>query len=1576
MATYLLHGLSSTSAPISSSQGMAGQPTLNWPSTTSEKPTIQTEGIRFGDGQYLEFSSHFDNQGSDKISVVVWVYRYGNGPGGFLTIGNNFTNGSHPQGIGDLSLYLHKVTINGNDRRRVRPHVNGVEVNGIQRMMKNNGWTLFGVGWEPNQGYLKRRISFPGYGSLDNEAHTVSSWNTGGTYFIGCLDSGCTTGTDMLIHSIRVYNDLSPVESRSLDDIPNNDYFPCGNGVSDTNDDGSYTEECDDGDWTNGNGCSEYCKVEDGWKCQAGTCSVFCRGNSAPPDQTTTCYDNNIDNGDGCSSICAVETGYVCEWNSTDKNSYCKDECGDGKVVGTMAATYCDDGNTDGGDGCDSTCTKETDWTCSGGSPTTPDTCTDTCGDGKVVNPTAGYCDDGAKANGDGCSSTCTVEAGWECTLGDSLTASSCNDICGDGKVTDPTSGYCDDGDKDSGDGCSSTCQVESGWSCTLGDSSTSSVCTEECGDGTVLNPIAGKCDDGNKLDNDGCSSSCAVETGWKCTLRDSSTASTCSDSCGDGKVMDPTTGYCDDGNSDETDGCTSACSVIGGWDCTLGDSSTASSCTDTCGDGKVMKPTSGYCDDGNKADADGCSSSCSVESGWTCTLGDSSTASSCSDICGDGAVMNPTAGYCDDGDKDDGEGCSSNCSVESGWDCTLGDSSTASSCSDKCGDGKVVTPTTSYCDDGNKIDGDGCSSTCAIEIGWECTLGDFSTSSSCSQICGDGKIMASSTGYCDDGNKIDGDGCDSSCSIESGWECTGGTSSTPDTCSDFCGDSKVVKSQSNYCDDGNKDNSDGCDNTCSVEVGWTCTSGDFSTKSECSDQCNDGVVMKPQTGYCDDGNKIDGDGCNVSCGVETGWNCTLGDAGTASSCTDYCGDGIVVETKSNWCDDGNSVDGDGCSSSCQIETGWNCTGGDLTTPSSCIDYCGDSKVMDPKPTYCDDGGTTFGDGCDNQCQVEAGWTCTLGGPSTQSYCSDVCGDGIVVTSSSGYCDDGNTVDEDGCNSSCQIEPNVICTSGDSTTASVCTDTCGDGFVSLSNLTDTYCDDGNNIGGDGCSSSCVVESNYVCKGGNSTSKSVCTTCSLDNCSECMSEDTSKCEICDEGYELDNKFQCIEASTEVPTSASASSQAAVGGVIAAAAVNSALNMSSPAAIWAMANQLQLLLLLLLTKCSMPDKIIQFITGNRFASFSLDFLPLDSLPVISIPKGWLLKDQNIESLTEIGIESGSSFNNNFSLIFLIFLLVPPHICVCLLPKCNKLKHSESKCKSRFGKCYCTTREILYELFNFTIYFRLLLEAYQFIMLACVSEIYNMEYTEYASFSISCVFLVICIFILALSMYVYCSFKNYDDKKHYHCKEFVRGLKNTQNARSYTFMILLRRFVLVIWLICMRDFGKYFLIPFMSVYQLLYVIRLAWSRPFENICDNLVEIINELFFTVACCSLCYLNTDSAWEGMGTELYMYLLMSNNFVIVSIMFANTIRSFATKCKKKCSKSTKTSQKPQPPKPLTIKPPQNNTPNTPDPKEDSMSISKPSSTLALKYPNFQTRERKSSYMFKITKTPHQSKIFV
>ncbi len=81
------------------------------------------------------------------------------------------------------------------------------------------------------------------------------------------------------------------------------------------------------------------------------------------------------------------------------------------------------------------------------------------------------------------------------------------------------------------------------------------------CGDRIVMQSEG--CDDGNTANNDGCSSACAVEAGFECNH---SQPSLCADRCGDGVVS--TRESCDDGNLITDDGCNDICKVEPGFTC------------------------------------------------------------------------------------------------------------------------------------------------------------------------------------------------------------------------------------------------------------------------------------------------------------------------------------------------------------------------------------------------------------------------------------------------------------------------------------------------------------------------------------------------------------------------------------------------------------------------------------------------------------------------------------------------------------------------------------------------------------------------------------------------------------------------------------------------------------------------------------------------------------------------------------------------------------------------------------------------------------------------------------------------
>ena len=81
---------------------------------------------------------------------------------------------------------------------------------------------------------------------------------------------------------------------------------------------------------------------------------------------------------------------------------------------------------------------------------------------------------------------------------------------------------------------------------------------------------------------------------------------------------------------------------------------------------------------------------------------------------------------------------------------------------------------------------------------------------------------------YWDDGNTNSGDGWDATCNIEAGYEWKGGSLFSPDICTDFCGDGKIIVLTENYWDDGNTIAGDGWDGACKIEDNWAWNDGNI----------------------------------------------------------------------------------------------------------------------------------------------------------------------------------------------------------------------------------------------------------------------------------------------------------------------------------------------------------------------------------------------------------------------------------------------------------------------------------------------------------------------------------------------------------------------------------------------------------------------------------------------------------------------------------------------------------------------------------------------------------------------------
>ena len=226
------------------------------------------------------------------------------------------------------------------------------------------------------------------------------------------------------------------------------------------------------------------------------------------------------------------------------------------------------------------------------------------CSDGRQDPGEA--CDDGNVESGDGCTATCAqVEGDFVCpTPGENCVSTQ---KCGDKKISSLET--CDDGQANpkAGDGCDASCLVETGWICPIaGEPCVAAV----CGDAIVAGSEQCEDDDAVPAANDGCSATCQLEPGYVCnTPGEACTPTVCNDGTKEGSEP------CDDGNLIVGDGCTPLGQVEPNCP------NTGGVCASRCGDGLILPTDDEDCDDGNTVDGDGCSSTCTVEDGYLCSL-------------------------------------------------------------------------------------------------------------------------------------------------------------------------------------------------------------------------------------------------------------------------------------------------------------------------------------------------------------------------------------------------------------------------------------------------------------------------------------------------------------------------------------------------------------------------------------------------------------------------------------------------------------------------------------------------------------------------------------------------------------------------------------------------------------------------------------------------------------------------------------------------------------------------------------------------------------------------------------------
>jgi cysteine-rich repeat protein len=243
----------------------------------------------------------------------------------------------------------------------------------------------------------------------------------------------------------------------------------------------------------------------------------------------------------------------------------------------------------------------------------------------------------------------------------------------------------------------------------------------------------------------------------------------------------------------------------------------------------------------------------------------------------------------------------------------------------------------------------------------FEAPSGTLSALDAVAAVCGDEVVSPSEE--CDDGNLIDGDGCDSSCTPTG---CGNGIGTEGEACDEAgqteacdedctrpqCGDSDINEAAGEACDDGNIDPGDGCGANCRVEICRQCvgepslctiTQGAqcFADGNTCEPGvCNSAAVCTNSVVLGDGARCEDGSGCSVGDRCRDG-ACVAGALRDCRSLDGECTTGVCDDPSGQCRADGSNHEGQPC------DDGLFCTVDDVCQEGACVGVARDCSELD-----------------------------------------------------------------------------------------------------------------------------------------------------------------------------------------------------------------------------------------------------------------------------------------------------------------------------------------------------------------------------------------------------------------------------------------------------------------------------------------------------------------------------------------------------------------------------------------------------------------------------------------------------
>ena len=205
------------------------------------------------------------------------------------------------------------------------------------------------------------------------------------------------------------------------------------------------------------------------------------------------------------------------------------------------------------------------------------------------------------------------------------------------------------------------------------------------------------------------------------------------------------------------------------------------------------------------------------------------------------------------------------------------------------------------------------------------------------------------------------------------------------------------------------------------------------------------------------------------------------------------------------------------------------------------------------------------------------------------------------------------------------------------------------------------------------------------------------------------------------------------------------------------------------------------------------------------------------------------------------------------------------------------------------------------TFTLYIRLMMEAFLFMAISTVSELHHFDTSSsvtIGSLVFGFIFALLLVAFVSLIMFeIIRAHPELNSTRQWMFTELFNGIKNSTEARLYPLLLVLSHVLCVFIVIVFHYFSLQLKIGLFSLVQILFCAYLIKSRPFDERRDNISQIINQVLYCILCLSLFHLKDREDWGEVIESIFIICLLSGPFFCSFLTLFAAIKLLFTKLK-------------------------------------------------------------------------------